>query len=226
MAIIIAESEARQDKDLKDKEVLLKEVHHRVKNNLQMIASIMNMQLRSAKTPEAKFMLASLQRRVNGLAMLHRTLYTTPDLLTIEANELLEAVVTDISTMMTVPGVVIERDLDALPLYPDQAVPLSMLLAEALTNALKYVGAKEDETPSVRVTLKEQSGGQYQLSVTNSKGPVMLRPLPEVETISGLGTKLMQAFVSQLEGEQKVTEDEYHYGLHVVFERKDFEAPS
>ncbi|WP_420558441.1 sensor histidine kinase [Roseovarius sp.] len=224
MAIIIAESEARQDKDLKDKEVLLKEVHHRVKNNLQMIASIMNMQLRSAKTPEAKFMLASLQRRVNGLAMLHRTLYTTPDLLTIEANELLEAVVTDISTMMTVPGIKIERELDALPLYPDQAVPLSMLLAEALTNALKYVGAKKDETPSVRVTLKEQSGGQYQLSVINSKGPIMLRPIPEVETISGLGTKLMKAFVSQLDGHQEVTEDDDHYGLHVTFERKDFES--
>ncbi|KRS12746.1 hypothetical protein XM53_09165 [Roseovarius atlanticus] len=226
MAIIIAESEARQDKDLKDKEVLLKEVHHRVKNNLQMIASIMNMQLRSAKTPEAKFMLASLQRRVNGLAMLHRTLYTTPDLLTIEANELLEAVVTDISTMMTVPGIEIERDIDTLPLYPDQAVPLSMLLAEALTNALKYAGADQGEKPSVKVTLKEQDDGRYRLSVTNSKGPVRPQPIPDVETVSGLGTKLMQAFVSQLEGEQQVTDDDTHYALHVVFERKDFEAPS
>lgn len=224
MAIIIAESEARQDKDLKDKEVLLKEVHHRVKNNLQMIASIMNMQLRSAKTPEAKFMLASLQRRVNGLAMLHRTLYTTPDLLTIEANELLEAVVTDIATMMTVPGVVIERQIDTLPLYPDQAVPLSMLLAEALTNALKYVGAQEGEQPSVLVSLKEQDDGRYRLSVINSKGPVMPQPIPDVETVSGLGTKLMQAFVSQLEGHQEVTEDDDYYRLQLVFERKDFES--
>ncbi len=224
MAIIIAESEARQDKDLKDKEVLLKEVHHRVKNNLQMIASIMNMQLRSAKTPEAKFMLASLQRRVNGLAMLHRTLYTSPDLLTIEAHELLEAVVTDISTMMTVPGIVIDREIDPLPLYPDQAVPLSMLLAEALTNALKYVGANEGGKLFVGVTLKEQADGRYRLSVVNSKGPMRPQTTPEVETVSGLGTKLMQAFVSQLDGQQEVIEDDEHYALHVMFEKKDFEA--
>lgn len=224
MAIIIAESEARQDKDLKDKEVLLKEVHHRVKNNLQMIASIMNMQLRSARTPEAKFMLSSLQRRVNGLAMLHRTLYTTPDLLTIEANELLEAVITDIATMMTVPGINIEREIDTLPLYPDQAVPLSMLLAEALTNALKYVGAEADRQPEIRVILKEQQDGRYRLSVMNSKGPVMPQPIPDVETVSGLGTKLMKAFVSQLGGEQEITEDDTTYRLDIVFERKDFEA--
>ena len=223
MAILINESETRQAKDLKDKEVLLREVHHRVKNNLQMIASIMNMQSRSAQTPEAKFMLASLQRRVNGLAMLHRTLYTTPDLLTIEADDLLEAVVKDISTMMTVPGLKIERDIAPLPLYPDQAVPLSMLLAEALTNTMKYVGAKEGEKPYIRVTLTQEEDDRYKLSVINSKGPVMPQSVPD-DGSSGLGTKLMQAFVSQLEGEQSTIEDETSFALHVLFEQKEFEA--
>ncbi|MEO1138175.1 MAG: sensor histidine kinase [Pseudomonadota bacterium] len=222
MAVIIADSEARQTEDLKDKEVLLKEVHHRVKNNLQLIASIMNMQLRIAQTDEAKSVLASLQRRVNGLAMLHRTLYSTPDLTTISSADLLEAVVKDISSIIPVDDLTIERDLDEIALYPDQAVPLSMILSEALTNALKYVSANAGERPWIRVSLKHEHDAHFTLSVENSKGPRAITPLPD-DTSGGLGTKLMTAFVSQLNADQNVSETDDRYGLYVAFEQRDFQ---
>ena len=72
-------------------------MHHRVKNNLQLIASIMNMQSRLTHSNEARRILADLQRRVRGLATLHRSLYTGPETTTIDAAELIRTLLNDLA---------------------------------------------------------------------------------------------------------------------------------
>ncbi|MEL7253957.1 MAG: sensor histidine kinase [Pseudomonadota bacterium] len=222
MALIISEAEERQAQDLKDKEVLLKEVHHRVKNNLQLIASIMNMQSRAAESEETKSTLSSLQRRVNSLAMLHRTLYVAPDTSTVDAAELIEAVARDVSHLLPDGVQAIESDIESVPLYPDQAVPLSMILAEALTNAVKYAGAPEGEKPRIATSLKKMDGDGVRVVVENSRG-VNTASLSSTDAATGLGTRLMTAFVQQLDATQNIEESADKYTLTLEFQQKDFE---
>lgn len=226
MALIISDAEARREEDLRDKEVLLREVHHRVKNNLQLIASIMNMQTRNAKTPEARYLLSGLQRRVRGLATLHRTLYTTPDMTTIDSAELMQTVVDDVSTLSADQKQDVTTRLTSFPLYPDQAVPLSMFVAEALTNAIKHAGASNGASHGIRVDLEQENDLIIRLSISNAIAP---SEAPEQKDGSeGLGNRLMTAFARQLDGtvETEVTDTEYR--LHLTFERHGFdpEGPS
>lgn len=226
MAYLITEAEARQMTDLHDKEVLLREVHHRVKNNLQMIASIMNLQARSARTDEARDMLQGLQRRVRGLAMLHRTLYSEIDTAQVDAGDLAAAVVSDTSAMMPDRSVRSDRvpridaDLTSVMLYPDQAVPLSMWLAEGLTNAVKYAAPDAQGTAQIKVKLAHDGAGVVDVTVENTVGQGVR---PDDPDSTGLGAKLMNAFCRQLDGQVTVTDDGGHYVLGLRFTVQGFD---
>jgi hypothetical protein len=100
--------------------VLLREVHHRVKNNLQLIASIMNMQMRRAKSPETKALMKGLQERVMSLATVHKELYQTTGLADVRADELLGDLVRQIVGMASAPGGLfrIETTSRPIPLAP------------------------------------------------------------------------------------------------------------
>ncbi|WP_299629239.1 histidine kinase dimerization/phosphoacceptor domain -containing protein [uncultured Tateyamaria sp.] len=218
MTLLITEAEARQLTDLHDKEVLLREVHHRVKNNLQMIASIMNLQSRSARTDEAREVLGGLQRRVRGLATLHRSLYTQPETSQVDAQDLLGAVVSESSAVLPGTDLQIRTELASAMLYPDQAVPLSMWASEALTNAVKYVGRNGVDTPFIAVTLSHDGAGQLELTIENSVGsPLVDGPMNDVES-TGLGTKLMNAFCRQLEAKADIREADGTFTNSLTFD--------
>ena len=97
MANIVTRAEKQQRDDLQQKEVLLKEVHHRVKNNLQLMTSIINMLSREAEDGETRDTLAYLQQRIRGLATLHRTHFRTPEVTTVNGADLVRVVVEDVS---------------------------------------------------------------------------------------------------------------------------------
>lgn len=223
MALLLTDAEAQKMTDLHHQEVLLREVHHRVKNNLQMIASIMNLQARSARSDETRSVLVGLQRRVRGLAMMHRSLYAEAETSKVDARELVEAVVSDTSNLS--PGKPLETsaDLTSVWLYPDQAVPLSMWLAEALTNAVKYVGPDQTGATRILVSMHKSDEAQVTLTVENTKSPD--EPAGEDMSVesSGLGTKLMAAFCSQLEGEVSSDQSEERYALTLRFSVQGFE---
>lgn len=222
MTRILTEAEARREQDLHDKEVLLREVHHRVKNNLQLIASMMNMQARAVQTPEAKRVLQGLQRRVQGLAAIHRTLYTTPDMTTVDVAGLADEMVREVASLAGTgqEKVRIVRHLEPMELYPDQAVPLSMVLSEMLTNAVKYIGAPEGRDPEIEIRLERDGPKDILLSVENTKG-VALVDVDHSES-TGIGSRLMRAFVTQLEGQQEVVEDDARYRMIVRFQPTEF----
>ncbi len=222
MTRLITEAEAQQMTDLHDKEVLLREVHHRVKNNLQLIASIMNLQSRSARTDEARYVLENLQRRVRGLAMLHRSLYSGPETSLVDGQDLITAVVRDASAVLPSPSLQIETDLVSVPLYPDQAVPLSMWTAESLTNAIKYVGRSADGPPRILVSMKLADENVLTLDISNTVGQLLVQP-PEGGS-SGLGSKLMAAFTRQLEGEAEIIEADGQYCHRLRFSVTGFNA--
>lgn len=215
MALLISDGEARREQDLKDKEVLLREVHHRVKNNLQLIVSMMNMQSRSLETEEAKHVVAELQRRVRSMAVLHRALYNTPNAATVDAAELVSAVVRDISDQCgAVPGTRIETALTQVDLYPDQAVPLSLLVAETLNRAFRHAPESDGR---IAVELVPDGEGLVRLLVqtdaTRAEDPA------DDSRFDRMVQTMIAAFLRQLDGKMETTSEDGRYRVIVRFPR-------
>ena len=227
MADAILRDEAQQENALREKTILLKEVHHRVKNNLQLISSIMNMQIRQAREPETKFVLQRLQDRIRSLATIHRNLYQTEDLGHVDAGALLVDLVEQMTDMTEVAGapIKVNTDLEHIETVPDQAVPLSLLTAEALTNALKYASPPAGlNQAEVWVHFRYEGGGRAMLEICNSVAPEgPSEPEMRVEP-AGLGSRLIQAFTTQLGGSLTQEREADVYRVHVSFALKDFEA--
>jgi two-component sensor histidine kinase len=196
----VIHDEAELEDMVHQKEVLLREVHHRVKNNLQLISSIINMQIRKAQSAEAKSLMKGLQDRVMSLATIHRELYQTTGLTDIRADELLQSIVRQIVKMAAPPGrpFEVEARFDDIRLTPDQAVPLSLLVTEALANAMKYSVAPVGELPMLCVELTRGEDGMASMHVLNSAAAEGGASVSGGGT--GLGDQLIRAFVQQLGG--------------------------
>ncbi|NSY38039.1 sensor histidine kinase [Leisingera sp. ANG59] len=218
MVVILSEAERRRELDLQEKTILLREVHHRVKNNLQLVASIMNMQGRTAQTPEARRMLSQLQRRVRGLATIHRSLNTNPDITTVDSRDLIQELISEIGSMTAGTGqeIVIETDLAPVPLSQDQGVTLSMLVSEAMTNAVKYLGVPDGGRPRIDVRLRETARDWLELEISNTKGQPLATENEAVEG-TGIGARLMMAFAAQLDGVASTDETEAAYTYRLGF---------
>ncbi len=218
MTDTILHDEAELENAIHQKEVLLREVHHRVKNNLQLIASILNMQVRQARSPEAKILMTGVRDRVMSLATIHHGLYQTSGLTDISADELLSDILRQLTKMATGPGrrLTIEEDFDPISLTPDQAVPLSLFLTEALTNAIKYAGQDGDKPPLLSVSLKRKDDNSALLCVVNSTGakPNSDTDLPEG---TGLGVQLLESFAQQIGGTLTREENENRFALALGF---------
>ncbi len=206
--------------------VLLKEVHHRVKNNLQLIVSILNMKIRNAGGPEARVALSDIRQRVLGISRVHQNLYETSTAERVHAGELLEAIVgqtvrSGVSDLMSIR---FTESYDNIVVYPDQAVPLSMAVTELLANALKNLGAAEGETPDLSVLLQRDGDSGARLEVCNSVAAIK----EEDEQGSGLGLALVRAFTGQLEGTCKMACEQGRYCAVMRFPIADFDdgAPS
>ncbi len=210
--------EAELEDALRQQGVLVKEIHHRVKNNLQLISSIMNIQIRNADHEETRTVLSRLQDRVISLATIHRDLYQSPVGGRVDSGALVREIIDNSSEMVEVEELDLEigADVDRVLLFPDQAVPLSLLVAEAMTNAMKYVGALQGGEPEVSVSLK-QDGQHCQFKMTNSVGPA-----PNA-TSSGMGQELMKSFALRLGGQITTEKSDSQYTLQVDFQIMQFE---
>ncbi|MHC9234820.1 sensor histidine kinase [Pseudooceanicola sp. 502str34] len=232
MAERITRDTAELENGLHEKNVLLKEVHHRVKNNLQLIASIMNMEIRKARSPETRRTLRRVQDRVLGLATVHSNLYHTSRLASLRADSLLDDVLKQTlrSALPNSEPIDVKLDFEPMILYPDQAVPLSLLATEAATNAVKYLGRPLDGSkPWIWVSLKEVSDGLFLFEIENSRGE-RLDPEDEVTDSTGLGNQLIQAFSMQLGSrpETEATDTSYRLSLEIAlrgFTETEEEAP-
>ncbi|WP_375173777.1 sensor histidine kinase [Pseudooceanicola sp.] len=210
----VLHDEARLEDTLREKVMLLREVHHRVKNNLQLISSIVNMKLRKTESPDAREALSELRHRVMSLSTVHDHLYGTTDQTEVRADRILTAIIHNSLRAGLPPeaDVRIEEDYAPLTLDPDQAVPLSLAASETVTNTLKYLGKPEGGRAWVKVSLQPEGEGEACLRIANSLGA----PLSDQASLTGtgLGTQLIRAFAQQLRGGVEFYEaDDAH---HVV----------
>ena len=215
----LSEHDRVRNEDLWEKTVLLREVHHRVKNNLQLISSMMNMQIRATESPEAKRLLRRVQDRVMALAAIHRYLYVARKLSMLRADTLLEEIIQHVVVAGTLEetGQVIKVStrIDPVETNPDQSVPLSLLMTEAAMNAVKYSGVAAGTEAWINIALKSLDDGQLCLSVVNSVPPAGAGA--EQTEASGLGTLLIRSFVVQLNGTLEIRALPDRYELHAIF---------
>jgi two-component sensor histidine kinase len=202
----ILRDEAELEHSLHQKEGLLREVHHRVKNNLQLIASIISMQMRETRSAEARQLMRAVQDRVISLATVHKDLYLTSDMTEVRADDLLPEIIQQVITLAAGSGahIQVERSFCDLMLTPDQAVPLALLLAEVVTHARNEV-LGDGGLPRVSVTLARDGKDRALLVVTHAIEPSAL-VVPGASMQTGLGRQLIDAFAAQLDGAVRFSE--------------------
>ncbi|MFC7705284.1 sensor histidine kinase [Plastorhodobacter daqingensis] len=210
---IITREEANRAAALHEKTVLLKEVHHRVKNNLQLIASIVNMQMRKVQDPALRRVLKSVQDRVMSLATIHRILYQSDRVSDVRVDSLLHELLKQLGDLSAVPGMEVQlsTDLDPVRLFPDQVVPLSLLATEAITNAYKFIGRPTAGAPWLRINFKAEPDGRVLFEVVNSIGAPVSQETMKADSTS-LGGQLIAAFARQLEAEVEEGPTQTPYG--------------
>lgn len=222
MADAILRDEADLENALREKNVLIREVHHRVKNNLQLISSIINMQIRKADHDETREGLRRIQDRVLSLATIHRDLYQTSIGGRVDVGALIEEIVGHAADVGNDKGdgVEVTTDIERIMLYPDQAVPLSLLASEAATNAMKYAGTDDGTRTRIDVELKKTSDTTVRFVFANSMGDV------DDSDGTGLGTQLINAFSIQLGATTDVQQTDDRYVLTVSFDIAAFSEES
>ncbi|MGY3438049.1 MULTISPECIES: sensor histidine kinase [unclassified Marinovum] len=218
MAHGILHDEAKLLDTVRSKNVLIKEVHHRVKNNLQLITSIMSIQMRQTENPETREVVGRLQDRVLGLATIHENLYQMRESGRVDASKLLHEIVDNSRILASgqVNPVTHRVHLDPLVLYPDQAAPLSLLMSELMRNALEFNVPDAEGASWIDVSL-EIDGMVCTLVVANS-----CRVEAAKQYEHGVGANLIRAFAAQVGGELVVDAEPDRYVVKVTFEATDF----
>ena len=182
---------------LHEKEVLLKEVHHRVKNNLQVISSLLNLQARYLVDPEARVIFLKSRDRVQSIALVHERLYQSPDLSHIDFAEYVVVLVDSLCHAhdATGRGIAWEFALGGSRLAIDQAIPCGLLINELVTNCLKHAFHGRD-AGRIRIALREAASGLLELEVGDD-GIGLPADLDPHATRS-LGLDLVCTFASQI----------------------------
>ena len=144
---------------LKEKEVLLKEIHHRVKNNMQIVSSLLSLQARDVTDPALLELLAESRARILSMALVHEDLYQSGNLARVDFRRYLERLAERTRTSMAgVSGVAIALELDEISLPIDQAIPLGLICNELLTNAFKHA-FRGRAGGAVRIILRDERAG-------------------------------------------------------------------
>lgn len=190
--------ERRMETSLREKEVLLREVHHRVKNNMAVMSSLFYLQSRHATDPHTVRVFRDSESRVRSMAMVHEVLYRSADLSAVDFGRYLETLVDHLANVYrgTLPNLRVEREIEPIRLSIEQAVPCGLLLNEVLTNALKH--AFVDGQPAVLQVRARARAGEVHIDVIDN-GVGMPADVSPASTQT-LGVRLMQALIEQLEG--------------------------
>jgi len=183
----------------REKEILLQEIHHRVKNNLQIITSLLRMQSRAVQDPALSEALRECQNRVASMALIHDKLYRAPDLARVSFGEYVRDLTNNILTSYALPArsVRVRLDIDDLSLSLDCAVPCGLILNELMSNCLKHA-FPVGHSGTVYIGLHAE--GEEELCLVVRDDGVGLPADVDLGRTSSLGWRLIRALVEQLGG--------------------------
>ena len=212
------QSKSELEEKIEEKNMLLKEVHHRVKNNMQTVCSLLNLQSRGIDDQLMKNLIKSSQNRVMAMSMVHEMLYLRDDLNKIDYKpyvlELTEYLVKSVKGPNS--KVKLAIDIPDIELGIDTAIPLGLLINETITNSLKY-GIQGDAEGEIHIELKQESEHDYVLTIGDNG--VGFSEAVDYKTSKSLGLKLIYNLARQLKG--SITRDGSRKGTNYIIKFKE-----
>lgn len=194
-----SEHDDKMKASLREKEILLREIHHRVKNKLQVMYSLLDLQCLNVKNEESVRVLRDAQGRIWSMALVHETLYQSQSVAAINAEQYLHTLVEDLcqSYEGVSTGITVDIQVEPLPFDIDTAMPLGLLVNELVSNSLKHAfpGGRPG---TVGVALKSGVDGMFELTVKDNG--VGMPGGVDVERHRSFGLRLIRALVDQLHG--------------------------
>ena len=189
---------------LLEKESLLKEIHHRVKNNLQIISSLLRLQSDKIDNPVARAALRDMQNRVHSMALVHESLYGSEIFASVDLAAYLRQLCHQLCrALVATPGRIrLHMDMAPVRLNIDQAIPCGLLVNELVSNAFKHA-FPEDRSGELRVELQAPANGRGCLLRVSDDG-VGLPPDLDLEHLGSLGLKLVTDLVRQIGGRLEI----------------------
>lgn len=207
--IITYKNEQLQDL-VADKEWLLKEIHHRVKNNLQIIMSLLDSQSRYIDNDAALTAINDSQRRVQAISLIHQKLYQSENTSSIDMPHYIDELVSYLQDSFdTVSRTVIEQDIEPLKLDVAKAIPLGLIINEGIVNAIKYAFPGQ-QNGIVRISLKYSDSDHLVLNISDNG--IGLPSDGKLSERGSLGFSLMRGLTRQLDG---IFTIESNKGLHI-----------
>ncbi|MEQ8907785.1 MAG: PAS domain S-box protein [Vicingaceae bacterium] len=198
-------SEESLKDSLNEKEVLLKEVHHRVKNNMQVISSILSLQSAYVQDESILNILRESQNRIKSMAFIHERLYRTKDFSKIKFSEYFKKLAENLIETYELSSNEIElkSDIEELYLNLDTAIPCGLIINELISNSLKYAFEPEEEG-LITISLKQESNNVKLIIADNGKG---IDEEVDFRNTESLGLQLVNTLVEQLEGKIELERD-------------------
>jgi len=202
----VFERTAELSTTLNEREVLLQEIHHRVKNNLQIISSLMSLQLRQISDRATREALQEGQARVQAISLIHEMLYQSRDYANVPFSEYARKLAANVFSMVGVAADYIALDLaiDDVALAVDKAIPCGLILNELITNALKHA-FPNGRHGTIRVALARTGNGKLQLSVEDDG--VGMPAGFDIHQTHSLGVHLVATLAEQLGAELEMARD-------------------
>lgn len=196
------QKEARIEAALKEKDILLGEIHHRVKNNLQIVYSLLDLQAARIDDPILLGMLQDSQNRIRSMSLIHQTLYQSKDFARVDFASVLDSLVPALMNSYSLNPEKIAISIDAhevlLPL--NQAIPCGLIINELIANSLKHA-FPESRPGTIHIALNLETGNSVILTVSDD-GIGM--PQPDIRNSQTLGLKLVSLLTGQLGGEMTI----------------------
>jgi|GEM_PF-1139142 len=184
---------------LREKEILLMEIHHRVKNNMQIISSLLALQSFSTKDAKTRNHLIESQKRIRSMAMIHEQLYKSGDLSKINFNKFLVLLTEEIINSYGGKSekITISYEVENISLDINEAIPCSLIFNELVSNALKHAFPHEKEG-TIILSFAQDEKGEYRLAVSDTGNTFPRDYNPD--TAESLGLQLVEELTRQLKG--------------------------
>ncbi|MBT8185987.1 MAG: histidine kinase [Eudoraea sp.] len=195
---LIAEQKHIIENALVEKDSLLKEIHHRVKNNLQMVSSLLSLQTKNTRSKAAIEALEEGKTRVKAMALIHQKLYQNDDLSVIEMQGYIESLINSVQSVFKKGGhnINITIDAEGVELDIDRAIPFGLILNELVSNSFKYAFPEDNDNGKIYIHIRKNGEHGFFEYTDNGIG---LPEDSEERADSSMGIRLINRLVNQLQ---------------------------
>lgn len=196
-------AEAALQRSLREKEILLREIHHRVKNNMQVISSMINLQAHLIENEKVKEIFKQCQKRIRSMALVHEKLYSSPDLTSIDFGNYLESIAQIIfhEYQWQLGQIEMEKRIEPLRLNINLAIPLGLIVNELLTNCFKHA-FPQGRSGKIWITLEKVTEKRAKLEIKDNG--VGIPEDIEWKKPKTMGLTIIDALVDQIDGEMEI----------------------